>query len=297
MTKRASLLFNSRAGQGDPLEELVTIRRILETKFDLDIYPINKEVEPADLAFTAMSKGSEAIIIAGGDGTISSVVEALVATGIPVGLIPKGTVNAFAKALNIPTKIELACETILSGKTHLVDTATCNGKPMVVLTGIGLEAETIAQTDRKLKKHFGILAFIFAGIKELRQLKTFEAWIETENETINSQVVAVTVANTAASTSLLAHGPDGVIIDDGLLEVTIFAPTNRTNAFFAAYHLLQSGFTGSATNRDDIKYLRAKYVKVRTEPPQKITLDGDSIEATDVEIKCVPKSLTVFVPT
>lgn len=297
MKTKASLIFNTSAGQGDPVEDLIIIREILEPTIDLSIYPTSKEVDATDLAYTGIFKGTEMILVAGGDGTISSVVEPLIGTGIPLGVIPRGTVNAFAKALGIPIEIKAACETILSRKLRVVDIASCNDKPMIVLTGIGLEAETIVQADRKIKNNFGMLAFILAGIKELWKLKNFETWVETENQTINLPAVAVTVANAVAPTSLLAHGSAGVIVDDGLLDVTIFAPTNQKNALFAAYHLLRSGFTGTATDRNDIQYLRAKNVRIRTKPPQKVVLDGESIGSTAVEINCIPGSLTVLVPT
>jgi diacylglycerol kinase family enzyme len=184
MKKKASLIFNASAGQGDPVQDLITIREILEPAIDLNICPTSKEVGAADLAYAGISKGAEMILVAGGDGTISSVIEPLIGTGIPLGIIPRGTVNAFAKALDIPVEINAACKTILSQKVRLVDTATCNGKPMIVLTGIGLEAETIAQADRKIKNNFGIFAFVWAGIKELEKLKTFETWVETENQVI-----------------------------------------------------------------------------------------------------------------
>lgn len=297
MTTSASLIFNPTAGQNDPVEDLVTIRKILEPRINLDIRPSHKGVSTTELTHQAIEQGAQMILIAGGDGTISSAIEPLIGKNIPVGIIPRGTVNAFAKALNIPIDIKAACEIILSGKPNRVDTATCNGKPMIVLAGIGLEPKTIAQSSRRIKKHFGMLSFVLAGIKELGQFNTFEAWIETENQTLNLQAVAVTVANTAAPTSLLAHGPAEVIPDDRLLDVTIFAPKNRTNAFFGAYHLLRSGFTDDATNRNDIQYLKAKNVKVKTKPLQKVSLDGDSIEASSVEISCIPHSLNVLLPS
>ncbi len=296
MFTKACLIFNPTAGQGDPVEELVKIREVLEPKINLDIIPSHKGISTLELTQQAISKDAQIILIAGGDGTISSAAEALIGIKIPVGIIPRGTVNAFAKALNIPIDIKAACETILSGKPRIVDTAICNGKPMIVLTGIGLEADTIKQTNRKLKNYFGMLAFIIAGIQELRKLKTFKTCIETESEIINCQAVAVTIANTAASTSLLAHGSAGVIADDGLLDVTIFAPRNQKNAFFAAYNLLRSGFTGNAIIRDDIQHFRTNYVKVKTEPMQQVSLDGDSLGITNVEINSIPQSLTILVP-
>jgi diacylglycerol kinase family enzyme len=168
---------------------------------------------------------------------------------------------------------------------------------MIVLTAIGFEAETIKQTNKKAKKLFGTLAFVGTGIKLLANLDTFRVYIETEEETLNLSASAVTIANAAAPTSILAHGPAGVIVDDGLLDVTIVAPANRQNALFAGYHLLRSGFTGTATNRDDIHHLRARNVRVRTEPPKKVALDGDMNGTTPVEIKCIPGGLTVLLPS
>ncbi|MBW4686733.1 MAG: YegS/Rv2252/BmrU family lipid kinase [Komarekiella atlantica HA4396-MV6] len=296
MTRNACLIFNPSAGKGDPVEDLVAIREVLEPEIKLDIRPTH-EVSPFQLAHEAIEHGAEMIIVSGGDGTVSAASEAVINTGIHFGIIPRGTVNAFAKALNISTEVKDACNTILAGIPRKVDIALCNGKPMIVLTAIGFEAETIKQTDKKAKKLFGMLAFIGTGIKLLRHLDSFTVYVETEEQTINLSASAVTIANSAAPTSILAHGPAGVIVDDGLLDVTIVAPINRQNALFAGYHLLRTGFTGAATNRDDIQHLRAKNVRVRTEPPQKVALDGDMDGNTPVEIKCIPGGLTVLVPS
>ncbi|WP_219725437.1 YegS/Rv2252/BmrU family lipid kinase [Fischerella thermalis] len=296
MTRSACLIFNPSAGKGNPVANLVAIREVLESQINLDICPTHK-VSPSQLAREAIEHGAEMIIVSGGDGTVSAVAEAVISTEIPLGVIPIGTVNAFAKALSISTEIKEACQTILTGVPRKVDVALCNDKPMIVLTAIGFEAETIKQTDKKAKKLFGTLAFVGTGIKQLANLDSFTVYMETEEETLSLSASAVTIANTAAPTSILAHGPAGVIVDDGLLDVTIVAPVNRQNALFAGYHLLMSGFTGTATNRDDIHHLRARNVKVRTEPPKKVALDGDMNGTTPVEIKCIPGGLTVLVPS
>ncbi len=295
MTRRnACLIFNPSAGKGNPVEDLVAIREVLEPEINLEICPTH-DISASELAHEAVESGAEMIIVSGGDGTVSSAAQAVINTGIPFGIIPRGTVNAFAQALGIPAEIKDACKTILTGIPRKVDVALCNGKPMIVLSAIGFEAEIIKQTDKKAKKLFGMLAFIGTGIKLLRHLDSFKVYLETEDKTINLSASAVTIANTAAPTSILAHGPAGVIVDDGLLDITIISPVNRENALFASYHLLRSGFTGTATNRDDIQHLRAKSVRVRTEPPQKVALDGDIDGTTPVDIKCIPGGLTVLV--
>jgi diacylglycerol kinase family enzyme len=141
-----------------------------------------------------------------------------------------------------------------------------------------------------------MLAYIMAGVKQLREFDTFEAKIETDEKVITVTAGAVTVANAAPPTSILAQGPAGIIFDDGLLDLTVVAPENRTGAIASAYHLLQSAFRGDAAERDDIGYLRARRIKVTTEPPQKVVLDGEIIGMTPIDVECVPGGLTILVP-
>lgn len=141
-----------------------------------------------------------------------------------------------------------------------------------------------------------MLAYVFSGLVQLRGFESFEAEIETEDKIIRTVTAgAITVANAAPPSSVLAQGPAGIIHDDGLLDVTIVALKNWTGAIAASYHLLNTGLRGDAAKRDDIGYLRAKWVKVTTDPPQKIVLDGEIIGKTPVEIECIPGGLTIFV--
>jgi len=296
MKRSACLIFNPVAGQSDPEQDLLTIETLLAPEIDLDIRLTTPEVDASQLAQEAVERGVHMIIASGGDGTLSAAANALVGTNIPLGVISRGTANAFASALGIPDTIEGACQTILEGTTRVVDAAQCNGKPMVLLAGVGFEAEMVEKADRESKNRFGMLAYIMAGVKQLREFDTFEAKIETDEKVITVTAGAVTVANAAPPTSILAQGPAGIIFDDGLLDLTVVAPENRTGAIASAYHLLQSAFRGDAAERDDIGYLRARRIKVTTEPPQKVVLDGEIIGTTPIDVECVPGGLTILVP-
>jgi len=296
MKRSACLIFNPVAGQSDPEQDLLTIETLLAPEIDLDIRLTTPEVDAGQLAHEAVERGVHMIIASGGDGTLSAAANALVGTNIPLGIISRGTANAFASALGIPDTIEGACQTILEGTTRVVDAAQCNGKPMVLLAGVGFEAEMVEKADRESKNRFGMLAYIMAGVKQLREFDTFEAKIETDEKVITVTAGAVTVANAAPATSILAQGPAGIIFDDGLLDLTVVAPENRTGAIASAYHLLQSAFRGDAAERDDIGYLRARRIKVTTEPPQKVVLDGEIIGTTPIDVECVPGGLTILVP-
>jgi YegS/Rv2252/BmrU family lipid kinase len=294
--RSACLIFNPVAGQSNADQDLAQIKTILEPEVNLDICLTTQEMGADLLAKAAVERGVEAIIASGGDGTLSAAAAAVVGTDIPLGIISRGTANAFATALNIPDTVEAACQTILAGATRKVDAAYCNGKPMVLLAGIGFEAETVELADREAKNRFGMLAYVLAGLQQLQNLETFEVEIETEDRIVKVSAAAVTVANAAPPTSILAQGSAGIVVDDGLLDVTIVAPANKAGAVTAAYELFQSASSGTATERDDIGYLRASRFKISANPPQKVVLDGEMIGTTPVDVVCVPSGLTIFVP-
>ena len=296
MKRSACLIFNPVAGQSDPEQDLLTIRTLLEPEVDLDIQLTTPEIDAGQLAHEAVDRGVHMIIASGGDGTLSATAEALVGTNIPLGVISRGTANAFASALGIPDTIEAACETILGGMTKVVDAAMCNGKPMVLLAGIGFEAEVVEKADRESKNRLGMMAYIVAGVQQLREFDTFEVTIETDEKVVTVTAAAVTIANAAPPTSILAQGPAGIIYDDGLLDLTVVAPQTRAGAVASAYHLLQTALRGDAAERDDIGYLRAQRIKITTDPPQKVVLDGEVIGTMPIEVECVPGGLTILVP-
>jgi len=294
--EEACLIFNPVSGQREPEQDLEIIRRILEPEITLDIRFTTEEKGADEIAREAIAQGAKAIIASGGDGTLSAAASALVGTDIPLGVISRGTANAFASALDLPDTVEAACEAILGGVTRVVDAARCNGLPMVLLAGIGFEAETVDRADRQAKKRFGVLAYVMAGIQELRELESFEAEIEIEDKIVTVTAVSLTVANAAPPTSVLAQGPAGVNFEDGLLDITVVSPVSRAGAIAATYHLLQTALNENATDRDDIGYLRTKRVIIRTDPPQKVVLDGEIIGNTPIDVESVPQGLTIFVP-
>ncbi len=296
MTRSACLIFNPVAGQGNSEQDLAKIKSILEPEFELDIQITSKEVGGGELARRAVANNAEIIIASGGDGTVSAVAEALIETNIPLGAIARGTANAFANALGIPDTIEEACKVIVDGATKKVDAAMCNDKPMILLAGIGFEAETVEDADRESKDRLGMLAYILSGLKQLREFEKFATTIETDDKIVKVDANAITIANAAPPSSVLAQGTAGVVYDDGLLDVTIIAAETRAAAIAISYHLLQSTTNDEAAERDDIGYLRTKWIKVTTDPPQKVVLDGEIIGSTPIEVKCIPGGLTVFTP-
>jgi methylglyoxal synthase len=209
----AHLIFNPVAGQGNAEEELALIRQLLEPHLDLHIHQTTPTDDPAELAQAAISAQANMVIASGGDGTVSTVAGALIDTGIPLGIIPRGTANAFAATLGLPRllTIRAACQTILAGHTRTIDAARCNGLPLILLAGIGYEAEAVELANRDRKDQWGAMAYIMAGLQTLDAQALFDADIEVDGEHVQFQAHAITIANAAPPTSILAQGAGEVI--------------------------------------------------------------------------------------
>lgn len=306
----AHLIFNPVAGQGNADQDLALIRQVLEPNVQLHIMLTHPDVEIAtqvkDVIATIQSHPSQTpslngantdlVIASGGDGTVSAVAGALIETGIPLGIIPRGTANAFAVAMGIPPNLKEACETILAGNTRVVDAARCNDTPLILLAGIGFEAEAIANANREMKQFWGPLAYILSGVQQLNQQDCFDATIEIDHDTSQLSTVAITVANAAPQTSVLAQGFGQVIADDGLLDITIGTAKTRLQTINALASLFKSAMVRTPTEQDDILCLRSRYIRITTDPPRQIMIDGDMIGETPAEFECIPGGLTIYAP-
>jgi len=301
----AYMIFNPVAGQGDPDLALAMIREILEPQILVNVIQTKPDVDPAEQARSILEMirfrkdnelGHNLIIASGGDGTVSAVAGATIGTGIPLGIIPRGTANAFAVGLGIPTNLRDACNTILAGNTHVIDAARCNDIPMILLAGLGFEAGMVLNASRELKNELGNLAYILAGVRQLATAQPFKAMVEMDGEVTEITTTALTVANVAPATSVLAQGFGQVIPDDGLLEVTIATSKTRLQGLSSLAALVRNAATRVPTQRDDILCIRTSRLKVTTDPPQKLVVDGEILEANPIEFECIPKGLTVFAP-
>lgn len=308
----AHLIFNPVAGQGNPDSDLAMIRQILEPHVQLKIIFTKPDLNPTDqakMAIAAIQEGNSTtsdtdfIIASGGDGTISAVANALIGTGIPLGIIPRGTANAFSVALGIPTGLKAACENILTGNTCIVDAARCNDLPMILLAGIGFEAETVERADRDMKNLLGVFAYFLAGAQQLLEQKLFNVEVEIDGSVTQFQCGAMTIANAAPPTSVLAQGWGEVIPNDGLLDVTIAISKNeslnlsdRLLAIDVIGKLFASALVKTPIENEVLVCFRTNKIKVTAIPPQKVVVDGEIIGTTPVEVVCIPNGLTVFAP-
>ena len=296
----AHLIFNPVSGGGNSEQDLEFIKQMLEPHLHLEVHLTSPDTSSQELAIQAISQKADLIIASGGDGTVSAVAGAVIGTEIPLGIIPRGTANAFGMALGITQQLNQmrrACEIILAGKTRVIDAARCdNGLPLILLAGIGYEAETIEKADREAKNRWGSLAYIMAGWQQLDEQNLFIAEIEIEGKLETFEAGAITIANAAPPTSVLAQGIGEVVVDDGLLDITIATVDNKIQAVTTILSMLGAALIKTSAELDNIVHLRSRKVKISANPAQKVVLDGEIIGNTPLEIECLPQSLKVFAP-
>lgn len=296
MFQNVYLIFNPVSGQGNADRELAIIQEVIASATRLSILKTTTDIPARQLADQAVKAGADCVIASGGDGTVSTVAGALIDTDICLGIVPRGTANAIAAAFGINTDIRSACHTVLSGIPRQVDMASCNGQPLMLLAGVGLEADVISQANRQLKNRVGSAAYILSAFREVRELSTFRVELETPDRIIAVDASGITVANVAPATSVLAQGPSDVLPYDGLLDVTIFAPEGTGGAIAASYSLFQSALNKRSSKREDVGYFRTASVKITADPAQKVVLDGEITGETPIEIHCVEKGITLMTP-
>ncbi|ANV87859.1 MULTISPECIES: YegS/Rv2252/BmrU family lipid kinase, partial [unclassified Picosynechococcus] len=299
--KKVHLIFNPVSGAGHAPQELEQIRAKLLDQVELEVQFTSPEESATALAETAIAQGADLIIASGGDGTVSAVATVLMHSNIPLAVIPRGTANAFAAALDIPTAIDQACDVILQGQPQQIDCATCNGQPMILLAGIGLEAATIGETDRDSKQRFGFFAYLSTAVQQLQKLQPFQATLDFgDRQQTFDDVLAITVANLAPSTSILAQGTGGASGQDALLDVTVLTMADEGELFgllSASYELFQAALQDNPADHPHIQSWRTAELTVTTMSPQALLLDGELLEEiTTAQFAAVPRSLWVQLP-
>lgn len=302
--REAYLIFNPVAGQGNPDRDLAMIRQILEPQVNLHTIFTQPGIDPVDQAKDAIATlrllqnddKPGCIIASGGDGTVSAIAGITLETGIPLGIIPRGTANAFAVALGLPTDLKQACETIAAGNTRMVDATYCNDIPMVLLAGVGFEAGMVNNANREFKDRFGTLAYIFSAAQQFFTQEDFNAKIELDGQVLEFKTGAVTVANAAPATSVMAQGFGEVIPDDGLLDVTIPVSNTLLQGLNTSATLLASALVKSQVEDGNLICLRTNRLTLTTDPPQTLVVDGEILEANPIEFVCIPNGLTIFSP-
>ncbi|MET3924327.1 diacylglycerol kinase family protein [Devosia sp. 2618] len=251
------------------------------------------EVERA-LRKAANDPDADAILAGGGDGTISSAARIAYETGTPLGILPVGTMNLFARALKIPLVLADALEAIAGGEVGSVDIATANDRAFVHQFGVGIHARLVRiRENMTYRSRIGkMLASLRAIAAAAMHPPSFDVLFETENGLQKRRVAGVAVSNNPLG--------DGQIhaerLDAGLLGVYIAAPMST----FALIRLSVDVFRGTWRESEMVSEMEVPSISLRF-PRRKresyAVVDGELIKLdSSVALKVHPGAIKVILP-
>ena len=235
------------------------------------------------------------ILVAGGDGTLRATAEVLVDTGIPLGLIPAGTGNLFARELRIPlNSLSASVSTAFHGQDRPIDVGTVllerlDGEKtehaFLVMAGIGVDAHMAAHTNERLKRQIGWLAYSDPIARSVFGNHQFEMTYRLgAGPEVSTKAHTVIVGNAGSLPAGLLLLP-AAQIDDGLLDAVLFRPGRGAGWTNIGYRLTfnrllhRTGF-GRAVARVTpkpraIQWAQSHEMSIQFASPQEIQLDGD----------------------
>lgn len=267
----------------------------------------------------AIEEEVDAVLVAGGDGTVRAVAEALTSTGIPLTIVPSGTGNLLARNLNLPLDdADAMIRATFDGKVLATDTGiarirradgTVEEHGFVVMAGMGLDAAMIQNTRPELKKSVGWVAYVDGAARSLVNAKPFRVMYQLDghgHRLHSAKVQSVLFANCGALPGGVALIP-GASIADGILDVAVIQPSGVFGWLGvwrkiwwdnSVLQRFRAGRRVLERRRDtSVRYLRGSGIELATAPAQPIELDGDEFgEATRIYTRIIEGGLTVALP-
>ena len=274
------------AAQGD---RAVRWRDRVETLTDGAVLcATSRRGEAETLARHAASEGFQKIVAAGGDGTINEVVNGIAGTDVALGLLPLGTMNVFATELGLPANDLGRCwDIIREDRTRLIDLPSANGKHFVQLAGVGLDAQVVQETSRTFKRNFGPLSYLISAA-QIAGRQPPRLRIESENAT-TEEGSFVLVGNGRFYGGRLPFFKQAVI-DDGRLDVLVFKRLN----YLEIIRYLQNVIFTSHITAPEVEYFQTTRLRVSSEEPVPVEIDGELCGGCPVEFTIQPRGLRVL---
>lgn len=253
------------------------------------------------LAAEAVTDGFELIVAAGGDGTVNEVLNGISDAPdgfarVRLGVLPLGTVNVFAREIGLPLRIERAWETLQHGREVLLDLPCAeflaNGarqrQHFIQLAGAGLDARAIELVTWPLKKKFGPLAYVIAGVKALRE---WPPKITARFDGQNTTGKLVLIGNGRFYGGPLEIFP-GSDLHDGLLEVCVLPRANWMTLFRCLPALLARRRMPAGI----AQHFRASTFELTSDLPAPFELDGEWAGHLPVTFSVARERLRVAIP-
>ncbi|HJZ45984.1 MAG TPA: diacylglycerol kinase family protein [Roseiflexaceae bacterium] len=291
---RVFVVLNPMAGNCTADDVRQALERHLGEQVGINIFETTGEEELVAVVRAQLSQAPAIVVAAGGDGTVSEAAEALVGTHIPLGIIPVGTANVFARELGIPLDLEGACALLHSQDALTsVDAMRVGDKYFVLQIGIGIDSLMIRDTDRQAKRRFGRAAYLWTAFARLIGYQPVRFSILVDGKRTRPRASQVLVANgSVLGVPPFRWGPH-IRPNDGKVDVCIVSARTALDYVGLVWHTI----LGQQRRDRNIRYLTAtRSITISADQPLPIQADGEIIGETPIQIEVVPNALSVIVP-
>ena len=295
LNKKVKLIYNPAAGDKSFNSYLdYFLKNFQSAGFKVDIY---RSMEPGDFAkgLENIDQSFEAVIVAGGDGSASEMVNQLQKKKIdlPLGIIPAGTANDFASFLGMTRSIEHSIKRILDWNIKEIDVGKVNDRYFLNVCVGGIISQIAHGTETEMKNRLGKVAYYLQGLKELPNIKSMPLKIETSQKVIKGDFLGFFIFN-----SKDAGGFKNIAklasIDDGLFDLLAVKTGNILKLSAAAADL----FNGKDINNDNLIYLQDDSFKItrtnQSNSSEYCDIDGEKGPAFPLDIKLLSGAQKIF---
>jgi len=294
---RVALIVNTRSRSGER-----TFFEALDRLGELGVplgatYAIRDPVRLPETVREVLHEGSEhrLLILGGGDGSVSSVVDFLAHHDIVLGLLPLGTANDFARTLGIPSDVEKACETIAAGKIVDVDLGLVGDNYYVNVASVGLSVGVTQALSPGLKRRIGALAYPTAAIRAFLSHEPYSAKLtfpDGDHDPIEyERLLQVAVGNGRFYGGGMVVAPQSGI-DDRSLDIYAIEMGRHRDLFGVARYLKSGDFI----RNESVGHFRTERVRLETDPELPVNVDGEVVTRTPQSFSVAHNALKVLVP-
>jgi diacylglycerol kinase family enzyme len=231
------------------------------------------------------------VLACGGDGTVTASAEGLSGGAVPLGVLPLGTGNLLARNVGLPARWPEALSVALTGIDHPVDSGVVNGRPFVVMAGLGLDARMLRDASEPLKRRLGWLAYVVSALRHVRDRPMRVTVVADGGRPRRMRASAVIVGNVGWLRGGLPLMPEARP-DDGYLHAVLLTARGWTGWLALIAHVLTRRGASQQLTR-----LRFRDLHVDVDRVQPWELDGEVVgETTELRVSAHPGRLLLRLP-
>jgi diacylglycerol kinase (ATP) len=262
-----------------------------KTERRYELYETNGKDNLHEVIEKALQQGIELFVAAGGDGTVSAVASELMGKDKILAIIPAGTANLLAKALQIPLDIETACLLAFEAKkTRAIDSLKTHQKNFFSHISMGAYSRIAERTPSKAKRLFGRLAYTWSGLLIFWKARTWKFDLNLDGNNFTSRASTIMIANVGELGAQGLKWGHEIFPDDGVIDICLIKA--RT---FGDYLLLAwDFFVGNHRKSPLTTYYQAtRYIKIIGPPHLPVRGDGEIITEGSIEIEICKNALKI----